>query len=1116
VKKRAPRKKSAGHSRRTSVAPATTNLLLEQLTAISDSLAKSLDIGRVLHDLLSLCARATASDHGVAYLIEPDGRFTVQAQRGFSAQAEGALAAVFGQGEWLRRVVEGGEPMVVSRASTGGARDTEWLEEARLQSFLVVPLVLGKDRLGALGLGASRRDLRGKEKLFDAPARLYLGQATALARMIGLSAASEQRFRELVQDLDAIVWEADPATFQFTFVSRRAEEILGYPVERWLTEPDFWVEHVDEEDRKRALAYCRKATAEGRDHEFEYRAIAADGRRVWLRDTVRVLRDEHGTVRQLRGLMVDISERRQAERALEERTTYLTSLIQNSPLAIVVLDSEHRVRMINPAFERLFQYSEAEILGSQLDDLIAPKGKREEAAGYTRQILGGEAIHATTRRRRKDGLLLDVEVHGVPLLADGRLIGVYGIYRDVTDRRRAERLQAAVYGIAEAADRSQTLSELYAAVHRIIPDVMPAENFYIALYDPKADMLSFPYFVDAHDLPPAPKKPGRGLTEYVLRTGRTLLCSTSLHEQLERHGEVELIGTPSPIWLGVPLRVGERTIGVMVVQHYSDPAAYAQREEHMLEYVSSQVAQAIERKRVEEELRRSEEKFSKIFRSTPDAISITTLAEGRYLDVNNSFLQMSGYTREEVIGRTALELKLWADPQDRDRLVSTLKAQGRAHEQEFHFRLKSGEVRLGMLSAEIIELAGEACLLAVIRDVTERRTLEQQLRQAQKMEAVGRLAGGVAHDFNNLLMVIRGHSELLRLRLAQDEALRHHAEEIDKAAGRAAGLTQQLLAFSRKQMVQPRVLNLNAVVTDTEGMLRRLIGEDIELVTRTEPALGHVKADPGQIEQIIVNLAVNARDAMPRGGKLIVETENTELDSVFVSQHPGARPGRYVMLAVSDSGVGMSAETQAHIFEPFFTTKEMGHGTGLGLATVYGIVKQSDGYISVYSEAGRGTTFKVYLPRVDEEAAPAARPAKKGEAVARGTETILLVEDEDPVRMLAREFLESKGYQVLEAATGSEALRISAAHAGPIHLLMTDVVMPGMGGRELAEQLILQRPQTRVIYMSGYTDDAIVQHGVLDPGMIFLAKPFTLETLARKLREVLGVASVEQAEKPTI
>ena len=662
--------------------------------------------------------------------------------------------------------------------------------------------------------------------------------------------------------------------------------------------------------------------------------------------------------------------------------------------------------MINPAFERLFQYPEAEIVGTPLDDFIAPKGKSVEATSFTRRIVSGEAIHATTQRRRKDGTLVDVEVHGVPLLAEGKLIGVYGIYRDVTERQRAERLQAAVYRIAEAADRVLSLGDLYRAVHRIIQDVMAADNFYIALFDPRADQLSFPYFVDAFDPPPKPKKPGRGLTEYVLRIGRTLLCPTSLHEQLERRGEVELIGTPSPIWLGVPLRVSEKTIGVMVVQHYSDPAAYGEREKHMLEYVSSQVAQAIERKRVEQELRLSEEKFSKIFRSTPDAISITTLSDGRYLDVNDSFLQMSGYSREEVIGRTALELNLWADPQDRDRLVSDLQAQGRLNDQEFHFRLKSGEVRLGMLSAEIIELAGEPCLLAVVRDVTERRTLEQQLRQAQKMEAVGRLAGGVAHDFNNLLMVIRGHSELLRIRLADDRALGHHALEIEKAAERAAGLTQQLLAFSRKQMVQPRVLDLNTAMSDMEGMLRRLIGENIELITRPEPALGRVRADPSQIEQVILNLAVNARDAMPQGGKMILETENIELDSVFVSQHPGARAGRYVMLAVSDSGEGMDAETQTHVFEPFFTTKPKGHGTGLGLATVYGIVKQSNGYISVYSEVGRGTTFKVYLPRIDEEAPAVSRPTEKAAEAARGTETILLVEDEEPLRKLAREFLE--------------------------------------------------------------------------------------------------------------
>lgn len=1115
MKKRASRKKTARHLRRPPAISPPAASLLEQVTALSGGLAKSLDIGRVLEDLLSTSAQAVGCDHGVAYLAEADGRLTVRAQLGFSPAAAALLADCFGQAEWLHQVLESGEPVVVSRAQFAPAGGVDWLSQVRLQSLLAIPLVLGKDRLGAICVGAARKDLRGSEKLFDARVRLQLGQAAALARMIGLATASEQRFRELVQDLDAIVWEADPATFRFTFVSRRAEKILGYPVERWLTEPDFWANHIDELDRKRAVAYCRKATEEGRDHEFDYRAVAADGRRVCLRDTVRILRDEHGAVQKLRGLMVDISERRQAEKELEERTTYLTSLIQNSPLAIVVLDAEHRVRLINPAFEQLFQYSEAEMLGAELDDVIAPAGKTAEATGFTRQILGGEGIQATTQRRRKDGTLLDVEVHGVPLLVGGKLVGVYGIYRDVTGRRRGERLQEAVYRIAEAADRSSSAKELFEAVHRIIQDVMPAGNFYIALHDPKSGMLSFPYFVDAHDPPPSPKRLGRGLTEHVLRTGRPLLCTTAMQEQLERRGEVELIGTPSPIWLGAPLRVGETTIGVMVVQHYSDPAAYGEREAHMLEYVSSRVAQAIERKRVEEALRQSEEKFSKIFRSTPDAISITTLAEGRYLDVNDSFLEMTGYKREEVIGRTALELKLWADPQGRERWLAGLMAESRLHDQEFAFHLKSGETRIGVLSAEIIELTGEPCLLAVIRDVTDRRTLEQQLRQAQKMEAVGRLAGGVAHDFNNLLMVIRGHSELLRHRLAEDNALRHHAVEIDKAAARAAGLTQQLLAFSRKQMVQPRVLDLNAVVSDTEAMLRRLIGEDIELVTRLEAALGHVKADPGQIEQVILNLAVNARDAMPRGGKLILETENVELDAMFVSQHPGARAGRYVMVAVSDSGVGMNAETQAHIFEPFFTTKPMGQGTGLGLATVYGIVKQSDGYISVYSEPGRGTSFKVYLPRVDEEAAP-VRPPVAVEAAARGTETVLLVEDEEPVRNLTREFLSSKGYRVLEAAAGQDALRVAASHTGPIHLLLTDVVMPGMGGRELAEQLLQLRPQTRVIYMSGYTDDAIVQHGVLDPGMIFLAKPFTLETLARKLREVLDAAPIARASKPSV
>ena len=385
----------------------------------------------------------------------------------------------------------------------------------------------------------------------------------------------------------------------------------------------------------------------------------------------------------------------------------------------------------------------------------------------------------------------------------------------------------------------------------------------------------------------------------------------------------------------------------------------------------------------------------------------------------------------------------------------------------------------------------------------ELRTSEEQLRQAQKMEAVGRLAGGVAHDFNNLLMVMRGYGELLLNRLDANDPLRRNAEEIQEAAKRATALTQQLLAFSRKQVLQPKVLELNAVVTEVEKMLRRLIGEDIELAATLDLALGRVKADPGQIEQIILNPAVNARDAMPQGGRLTLKTSNVTLDQAYARQHRGARPGPHVLLAVSDTGVGMDAETQSHIFEPFFTTKDAGKGTGLGLSTVYGIVKQSGGTIWVESAPGRGTTFEIYLPLVEKVAAggelhPALPAPPPG-----GTETILVVEDEMSVRRLAAEFLGSNGHTVLEAQDGGEALQVCEEHRGPIHLLITDVVMPGMSGRELAVRLAGRRPEMKVIYMSGYTDDAIVQHGVLEEGIPFLQKPFSLDALARIVREGL-------------
>ncbi len=384
----------------------------------------------------------------------------------------------------------------------------------------------------------------------------------------------------------------------------------------------------------------------------------------------------------------------------------------------------------------------------------------------------------------------------------------------------------------------------------------------------------------------------------------------------------------------------------------------------------------------------------------------------------------------------------------------------------------------------------------------ELRSKQNELLLAQKMEAVGRLAGGVAHDFNNMLTVIVGHSEYLLMSLKQDDSHRSSVEEILNAAKKSGSLTHQLLAFSRKQVLQPIVLDLNTLIMDIEKMLHRLIGEDINLVTILEPELGRVKADVGQMQQVIMNLAVNARDAMPLGGKIIIETSNIYLDEEYAGYHIPAKPGSYVLLAVSDTGTGMDKETQSHIFEPFFTTKKLGKGTGLGLSTVYGIIKQSDGYIWVYSESGHGTTFKIYLPRVGEDIEP-GEPTRVPAPSLAGTETVLVVEDEDMVREIIRHILLDYGYNILESHNPRTALQVCDLFEGKIHLMVTDIVMPGMSGRELAEKATSRYPKMKILYISGYTDDVIVHHGILDSGIAFLPKPFTPYSLASKVREVL-------------
>lgn len=506
-----------------------------------------------------------------------------------------------------------------------------------------------------------------------------------------------------------------------------------------------------------------------------------------------------------------------------------------------------------------------------------------------------------------------------------------------------------------------------------------------------------------------------------------------------------------------------------------------------------------ERKRAEGQLRVQ----AAALQSASYAIIITDRS-GNIVWVNPAFTAMTGYPLDEALGGNPRVLCFRQQPQSLYETMWNTISAGQVWHGEMINRRKDGRLYTEEQTiTPVRNQRGEIThFVAIKEDITERKELEQQFRQAQKMEAVGRLAGGVAHDFNNLLTIIKGHSELLRDRTSPGDPLHRSGEQIHKAAERAASLTHQLLAFSRMQVLQTKVLDLNSIVNEMGKMLPRLLREDIEFVFKPDPALGRVKADSGQIEQILMNLAVNARDAMPQGGKLTVETANVVLDEEYARRHPPTIAGRYVMLAVRDTGVGMDKETQTHIFEPFFTTKEQGKGTGLGLATVYGVVKQSGGFIWVESEPAQGATFKIYLPQVDKPV-ETAQPGRVAAGRVRGTETVLLVEDEEDLRDLISTFLKDSGYTVLEARDGTEALRIAEQHLGPIHLLVTDMVMPKMGGQELAKRLTAHRPDLHVLYVSGYSEYNPGEQSSPDQGAFFLQKPFTRDALVQQAREVL-------------
>jgi two-component system cell cycle sensor histidine kinase/response regulator CckA len=794
------------------------------------------------------------------------------------------------------------------------------------------------------------------------------------------------------------------------------------------------------------------------------------------------------------------------EEILNIRRQYLEQIFQNSPDPVIIMNASFQVQCANQEFQRMFGYSAGETLGQPIDELIFPPDRVAEAQWIAQCLQRGEPLTLETKRRCKDGTLVDVCVSSAPLIIDGQAVAFYAIYRDISERKRAEALSSALYRIAEKASTAQDLQQFFAAIHSIVDELMCARNFAIAVHDEESQLLTFPYFVDEQESAPAPAKLASGPTEYVLRTGEALLCTPELAKQLQQRGEVEFAGNLPLQWLGVPLKVNNHIFGALILKSYSKSVRFHERDKDVLTLISQQLAAAIDRKRNEQALRRSEIRYRSLVQTAVYGIYRSSL-EGNFLDVNPALIGMLGYNDALEILALDPQKDVFVDPAEYNRLVDEFRRTGRMDGFEVRWKRKDGAIITVRISGRAVAGGDEPSdvLEAIAEDITERRVLEDQFRQSQKMEAVGRLAGGIAHDFNNLLMVISGYTEVLLYHLNPGHPLHAKAEAIQQASDRATTLTRQLLAFSRKQLLELKVIDVNAIVTDMERLLRPLIGEDIELTTSLTPNIGCTRADAGQLEQVIMNLVVNAKDAMPNGGKICIRTASVTLDDSYRPENTFIKHGPYVMISVSDNGQGMDRETQARIFEPFFTTKEKGKGTGLGLSTVYGIIKQSGGYVFVQSELNRGTIFTIYFPRVDEPSeAHGATPVSL--TAAGGSETILLVEDEDSVRQLVRETLESRGYRVLEAANGDAALALAAGHTDTIHLIITDVVMPGLSGHELVQQLLPARPTIKVLYLSGYAQEAFATPSAAPK--TFLQKPFTLQSLSRKVREILGPPSI--------
>jgi len=768
----------------------------------------------------------------------------------------------------------------------------------------------------------------------------------------------------------------------------------------------------------------------------------------------------------------DVTERRRAEETLRAREERFRALVENSSDAVLLVAADGTVIFHSEAARRILGYESGERLGRSAFEIVHPDDLPRVRRVFG-EALARPGVPFTTgfRVARKEGGWRSVEGVATNHLEAPAIGAVVVNYRDVTDRNQAEEQLRG----SEARLRAVLDAALDGVIGMNAGDV-------ITYWNPRAEVIfgwkreeALGQILRDLIIPERYREAHRRGMAHFLATGQGPILDRRIELQGLRRG-----GTEFPVELSI------------TALEEGDSFSF-----------SAFVADITDRQRAEVELRR----YADVFRNMQVGVNVWCLQDRsdlrsfKLISTNPAAVHSLGLRTEDILGKRMGEAFPFMLNTDLPRLYREVVVSGEGRDLGEVRALYGGDgASPAVFAAKVFPLPGD-CVGVAFENITERRRLEDQLRQSQRLEAVGSLAGGIAHDFNNLLSVILGQCELMGRGLAESDPTLHRVAEIRKAGQRAALLTNQLLAFSRKQVLIPEILEPGSVVSDLASMLRRLIGEDIVLQTVIE-ATGAVKADRGQVEQVITNLVVNARDAMPEGGTITVEVADADIDATWAARHPPTAPGRYIRLAVRDTGEGMDAATRGRVFEPFFTTKEKGKGTGLGLATVYGIVKQSGGYVWLESEPGKGATFEIFLPRLDGVTAATAAPADPV-APPSGTETILLIEDEDMLRELAGEILREAGYHVLEARGGEEAVRLAASHTATIHLLLTDVVMPGISGRVAAERIGAARPAMKVLFTSGYTDDAVLQRGVQTEQAAFLAKPYTTEGLARKVREVL-------------